>query len=112
MVGPLSAAGTMAERMNAVHRWCVTGGLPWPWHACVAGESVMDGRLPSPHLFLQLDPAQLAGSPFNSAMRGIHAPPCPAGTPMGAHKNELTDIHALLSTLQHQPFAGGGMRGG
>lgn len=27
---------------------------------------------------------------------------------MGAHKNELTDIHALLSTLQHQPFEGEG----
>lgn len=25
MVGPLSAAGTMCERMHAVHRWCVTG---------------------------------------------------------------------------------------
>jgi hypothetical protein len=25
MVGPLSAAGTMCERMTAVHRWCVTG---------------------------------------------------------------------------------------
>ena len=26
MVGPLSTAGTMCERMSAVHRWCVTGG--------------------------------------------------------------------------------------
>jgi len=25
---------------------------------------------------------------------------------MGAHRNELTDIHALLHTLQHQPFGG------
>ncbi|PRW05825.1 E3 ubiquitin- ligase SHPRH [Chlorella sorokiniana] len=50
MVGPLSAAGTMCERMHAVHRWCVTG------------------------------------------------------TPMGAHRNELADLHALLHTLQHQPF--------
>lgn len=25
---------------------------------------------------------------------------------MGAHRNELADLHALLSTLQHQPFGG------
>ena len=26
---------------------------------------------------------------------------------MGAHRNELADLHALLHTLQHEPFGGG-----
>lgn len=35
MVGPLSAAGTMCERMHAVHRWCVTGEQQCQcWHLC------------------------------------------------------------------------------
>lgn len=47
MVGPLSAAGTMAERIKAVHRWCVTGGQPTT-ATCTLGAVVRQQAAPRP----------------------------------------------------------------
>ncbi len=93
MVGPLSAAGTMCERMHAVHRWCVTG------------EPALEPGWVCPFTFLALclDCSLLPRLHQPALLR----PFLPAGTPMGAHRNELADLHALLHTLQHQPFGGG-----
>ena len=62
MVGPLSAAGTMCERMHAVHRWCVTGvcGLGRVKAFSAAGGpppcSLADPACAAPFLTIQAPP--------------------------------------------------------
>lgn len=100
MVGPLSAAGTMCERMHAVHRWCVTGAAGRAWVPTRPLPGGCGRALPHAARCL---PEVGRGEPLPSR--------APAGTPMGAHRDEGADLHALLHTLQHQPFGGAGLGG-
>ena len=107
--GALQVRGTRPEPSDGANATCF----------CCCCCYIPAARLPcQPHaddpmqlLTVCHSPARSEAAPLPAYMSATHpahslGTALHAGTPMGSHRNELVDIHALLHTLQHQPFGG------